>query len=113
MPAHGPAGHKLLGWDRHGLLSTDQFGAGHHFQDLVAAPGFAQQISVVFQALGDAGMIRPQGLLHDRQRALVERLGLYPAVKEMPAIRRNRGGVMLLYCSRIIRVSASGMLSIG
>ncbi len=43
---------------------------------LIGARGPSEQCSIVFQALGHIGVLGPQGLFPDCQRALVERLGL-------------------------------------
>ena len=59
-----------------GVLGPDRLGSGFQFLRLVCPFSFPEQGGVVHKARGHVGVRRSQGLLHDRQRALVERLGL-------------------------------------
>ncbi len=58
------------------VLGPDHLGTSLHPLCLIGAPGLSEQCSIVFQALGHVRVLGPKGLLPDRQRPLVERLGL-------------------------------------
>ena len=66
------SGHSLVRWVFLGVLGADRLGAGLHLCRLVATTGLASQGGVVLQARGHARVLRPQGLLLDRQRPTVE-----------------------------------------
>ena len=67
---------KLLCWIALCVPLPDFCGADFHLESFQAPSCLLQQSGVVFQALGHVRVVGPQGLLQDRQRALVEGLGL-------------------------------------
>ena len=66
----------LFRWILLRVLGADGLSSGFQCFRLGVPVHLPQQVGIILEAGGHVGVLRPQSLLINRQRALVERLGL-------------------------------------